>query len=43
VLCRIADEQTELADIVKRGAVHGTRLEPSGDAVEVVLDRQDPR
>jgi len=37
VLCALADEQAELADIVKRSAEYGTRLEPSGDEVRVVL------
>jgi poly-gamma-glutamate synthesis protein (capsule biosynthesis protein) len=36
-LCRLADEQAELADIVKRSAAYGTRLEPAGDEVNVVL------
>jgi poly-gamma-glutamate synthesis protein (capsule biosynthesis protein) len=35
--CRLADEQDELADIVKRSAEYGTRLEPAGDEVNVVL------
>jgi poly-gamma-glutamate capsule biosynthesis protein CapA/YwtB (metallophosphatase superfamily) len=37
VLCTLANEQAELADIVKRSAVYGTRLKPVGDEVEVVL------
>jgi len=37
VPCALADEQAELADIVKRSAVYGTRLEPVGDEVNVVL------
>lgn len=37
VLCPLADEQAELADIVKRSAEYGTRLEPAGDEVNVIL------
>jgi poly-gamma-glutamate synthesis protein (capsule biosynthesis protein) len=37
VLCSLADEQAELADIVKRSAEYGTRLEPVGNEVNVVL------
>ena len=37
VLCALADEPADLADIVKRSAANGTRLEVSGDAVNVVL------
>jgi poly-gamma-glutamate capsule biosynthesis protein CapA/YwtB (metallophosphatase superfamily) len=37
VLCALADEQAELADIVKRSAEYGTRLEPVGDDVNVIL------
>jgi hypothetical protein len=37
VLCALADEQKELADIIKRSAIFGTRLEPVGDEVKVVL------
>ncbi len=36
VLCALADEQAELADIVRRSAEYGTRLEPSGDEVMVM-------
>jgi poly-gamma-glutamate synthesis protein (capsule biosynthesis protein) len=35
--CRLADEQAELADIVKRSAEYGTRLETAGDEVAIVL------
>ncbi len=35
VLCALADESSELSDIVRRSA--GTRLEPVGDEVNVVL------
>jgi poly-gamma-glutamate capsule biosynthesis protein CapA/YwtB (metallophosphatase superfamily) len=35
VLCSLADEQAELADIIRRSAEYGTRLEPVGDEVEV--------
>jgi poly-gamma-glutamate synthesis protein (capsule biosynthesis protein) len=38
VLCALKDEQAELADIVKRSAAYGTRLEVRGDEVIVVLD-----
>jgi poly-gamma-glutamate synthesis protein (capsule biosynthesis protein) len=37
VLCALADEQAELADIVKRSTEYGTRLEPVGDEVNVIL------
>jgi len=37
VLRALADEQKELADIVERSAAFGTRLEPMGDEVGVVL------
>ena len=37
VLCALANEQAELADIVRRSAVYGTRLKPGGDEIEVVL------
>jgi len=37
VLCELSDEQAELADIVKRSAVYGTRLEAEGDEVNVIL------
>jgi poly-gamma-glutamate capsule biosynthesis protein CapA/YwtB (metallophosphatase superfamily) len=37
VPCKLAEEQAELADIVKRSAEYGTRLEPVGDEVNVVL------
>jgi len=37
VPCRLTGEQSELADIVRRSAEYGTRLEPSGDEVDVVL------
>jgi poly-gamma-glutamate capsule biosynthesis protein CapA/YwtB (metallophosphatase superfamily) len=37
VLCALADEPAEFADIVKRSAEYGTRLEPAGDEVTVVL------
>jgi poly-gamma-glutamate capsule biosynthesis protein CapA/YwtB (metallophosphatase superfamily) len=37
VLCSLADEQAELADIVKRSTEYGTRLVPEGDEVTVVL------
>jgi poly-gamma-glutamate capsule biosynthesis protein CapA/YwtB (metallophosphatase superfamily) len=37
VPCALADEGAELADIVSRSAAYGTRLEPSGDEVNVVL------
>jgi poly-gamma-glutamate synthesis protein (capsule biosynthesis protein) len=41
VLCKLADERAELADIVKRSAEYGTRLEPTGDEVEVILGGQN--
>jgi len=37
VPCALADEQAELADIVRRSGEYGTRLEPVGDEVDVVL------
>ena len=37
VLCALADEQAEFADIVKRSAEYGTRLETAGDEVNVML------
>jgi hypothetical protein len=37
VLCALADERSELADIVSRSAEYGTRLEPAGDEVRVIL------
>ncbi len=37
VLCPLAEERAELADIIKRSGEHGTRLEPAGDEVEVRL------
>jgi poly-gamma-glutamate capsule biosynthesis protein CapA/YwtB (metallophosphatase superfamily) len=37
VLCALADEQAEFADIVKRSAEYGTQLELAGDEVNVVL------
>jgi len=37
VLCRLADEQAELADIVRRSADYGTRLNATGDTVNVEL------
>jgi poly-gamma-glutamate synthesis protein (capsule biosynthesis protein) len=37
MLCALADESAEFADIVKRSAEYGTRLEPVGDEVNVVL------
>jgi len=37
VLRASRDEQAEFADIVKRSAEYGTRLEPAGDEVNVVL------
>ncbi len=37
VLCALANEQAELVDIVKRSTEYGTRLEPVGDEVSVVL------
>ena len=37
VPCRLADEAAELADIVRRSAALGTRLEPVGDEVSVCL------
>ncbi len=37
VLCRLADEQAELADIRARSAAYGTVLEADGDSVRVVL------
>ena len=37
VLCRLADEQAELADIVRRSADYGTRLIATGDTVNVEL------
>jgi hypothetical protein len=37
VLCALADEPAEFADIVRRSAEYGTRLEPAGDDVNVVL------
>ena len=37
VLCALADEQPELENIVRRSAEYGTRLEPIGDEVAVVL------
>ncbi len=40
VLCSLADEQAELADIVRRSAEYGTRLEPMADEVNVVLSGQ---
>jgi poly-gamma-glutamate synthesis protein (capsule biosynthesis protein) len=39
VLCPLAEEQEELADIVQRSAAYGTRLEPSGDEVTVLPHR----
>jgi poly-gamma-glutamate synthesis protein (capsule biosynthesis protein) len=38
VLCPLAEEQAELADIVERSAEYGTRLEPDGDQMIVILD-----
>jgi Bacterial capsule synthesis protein PGA_cap len=38
VLSALADETAEYADILKRSAEFGTRLEPMGDEVNVVLD-----
>jgi poly-gamma-glutamate synthesis protein (capsule biosynthesis protein) len=38
VPCALADEEVELADIISRSAAYGTRLEPSGDEVSVVLE-----
>ena len=38
VLCALADESSEFADIVRRSAEYGTRLEPAGDEVNVVLN-----
>ncbi|MSP00403.1 MAG: CapA family protein [Acetobacteraceae bacterium] len=38
VLCSLANEQAEFADIARRGAEHGTRLEPAGDEVRVLLE-----
>jgi poly-gamma-glutamate synthesis protein (capsule biosynthesis protein) len=38
VLRALSEEPAELADIVKRSAEYGTRLEPDGDEVTVVLD-----
>jgi hypothetical protein len=37
VLCALAGESAEFADIVKRSAEYGARLEPAGDEVNVVL------
>ena len=37
VLCGLADEQAELADIRDRSAAYGTVLVPNGDRVGVVL------
>ncbi len=37
VLCRLADEQEELADIRRRSSEYGTVLVPDGDRVGVVL------
>jgi poly-gamma-glutamate capsule biosynthesis protein CapA/YwtB (metallophosphatase superfamily) len=37
VPCALLDEQAELADIVRRSEAYGTRLEPIGDEVSVVL------
>ncbi|HEX3995402.1 MAG TPA: CapA family protein [Acetobacteraceae bacterium] len=37
VLCALADEAAEFADIVKRSAEYGTRLEPAGNEVNVIL------
>lgn len=36
VLCALADEQAELADIQKRSAAYGTTLTPHGDEVSVI-------
>jgi poly-gamma-glutamate synthesis protein (capsule biosynthesis protein) len=41
VPCALADEHGELADIIKRSAEYGTRLEPVGDEVNVVLEVHD--
>jgi poly-gamma-glutamate synthesis protein (capsule biosynthesis protein) len=38
VLCALADEQAEFADIVKRSAEYGTRLTAEGNEVNVILD-----
>ncbi len=37
ILCPLAEEQAEYADLVRRSAEYGTKLEPAGDAVRVVL------
>jgi poly-gamma-glutamate capsule biosynthesis protein CapA/YwtB (metallophosphatase superfamily) len=37
VPCSLADEQAELGDIVARSSEYGTKLEPMGDEVNVVL------
>jgi poly-gamma-glutamate synthesis protein (capsule biosynthesis protein) len=37
VPCPLTEEQAELADIVQRSDAYGTRLEPIGDEVNVVL------
>ena len=42
VLCPLAGEQAELADIVRRSADYGTRLEAEGDEVRVVLGDWGP-
>jgi poly-gamma-glutamate capsule biosynthesis protein CapA/YwtB (metallophosphatase superfamily) len=42
VPCALAEEQAELADIIQRSATYGTRLQPAGDEVNVILGGGGP-